>query len=337
MSPETRKIGVFLLIENNSYQRATAREAMDAGRRHGVEIALFYAENLAVQQSRDILHFVNKNQGRSLGVVVEPVTDIEPASESMAGEALQKLARRVMAKGAAWLVLNRSVEARVQALRKEFPGVPAAVITADQSGFGRVQAGQFKTLLPRGGRVLYVLGSAVSSVSRDRRTAMLADVAGLTVEEVEGGWVAERTRDAVLKWMRRAQVRDGWPDLVGCQNDEMAMGAREALVRAANEFRRPDLARIPVTGGDGLPDAGQRFVDEKRLTATVIMPPLAGLAIDALVAHWNGGHALPLQTIVPVRSHPPVPRLTPIRAKSDASDAPTGVWGRMGEVLDPGA
>ena len=70
-------------------------------------------------------------------------------------------------------------------------------------------------------------------------------------------WAADRARQAVAKWLAGAARRDTWPDLVGCQNDEMGLGARDALREAAKTLGRPSLADVKVTGGDGLPDGAR--------------------------------------------------------------------------------
>jgi ABC-type sugar transport system substrate-binding protein len=84
---------------------------------------------------------------------------------------------------------------------------------------------------------------------------------------------------------------------VGAQNDAMAMGARAALERLAR--RRSDLSvdRIPIVGCDGSPGYGKRLVDDGRLAATVVMPPVAGIAVNELAA-WGGGRPRPPAEIV---------------------------------------
>ena len=329
-----RKVGLFLILEKNGYQQATAEAAQETARRYGIELVVRYAEGLAVQQSQDILHFVHENAGKEIGVLVQPVVDIDPRVESVGEHALHKLARRVAAKGAAWIVLNRSAARHIEALRQEFPLVPAGLFNADQRGFGLLQGRQFKALLPRGGHLLYVLGSSLASACRERKAGMVQEtaIAGFTIHEVEGGWVADRAREAVHKWLLRAGVREVWPGLIGCQNDEMAMGSREALIRAARDLGRPELAEVLVTGGDGLPEMGQKWVGDRRLAATVVMPALGGIAVEALVRHWDGKRTLPVQTVVPVHSHPAVEHLGRPRATRSAGtslalrldDAPPG-------------
>jgi ABC-type sugar transport system substrate-binding protein len=96
------------------------------------------------------------------------------------------------------------------------------------------------------------------------------------------------------------------PDLVGAQNDAMAMGARKALLAS-----RPDWARVPFTGCDGLPEGGQRLVNMKQLAATIVTPSNAGPAID-LVARWLKSKAQPpAQVVLTPASYPPEADLKP--------------------------
>ncbi|HEU5323594.1 MAG TPA: substrate-binding domain-containing protein, partial [Methylomirabilota bacterium] len=145
------------------------------------------------------------------------------------------------------------------------------------------------------------------SSTRDRRTGVQEVLAGadrLTLDEIDGYWSADKARDAVLKWLAGASGRGEWPALVGCQNDEMARGAVEALAEGARRHNAPALAAVPVTGVDGLPLHGQRWVAEKKLAATIVLPTTADVAIDCLARAWSTGERLPLKTVVPVTPFP---------------------------------
>jgi hypothetical protein len=301
-----------LILEDNDHQRATARDAQAAARRHEIDLQVFYAGNLAVQQAQDIMRFVHLHADEQLGVMLIPVADAAPGNHSSV-DALLALARRVVAKGAAWLVLNRGRESHVRALRQEFPHVPAAAFNLDQDGFGRLQGRQWKALLPHGGRVLHVVGNPLVTSSQRRRAAMLEEIrgAGLSLDEVEGGWSLERAREAVQRWLARAVVRGAEPNLVGCQNDAMALGAYEALQHAARDLDRPGLRRVPVTGGDGLPEGGQRWVTEGELAATIVMPTTSGLAVARLAEEWEGRGRMAAETILPVAPFPALEQLSP--------------------------
>jgi ABC-type sugar transport system substrate-binding protein len=202
----------------------------------------------------------------------------------------------------------------VAALHKEFPAVPVALVTPDQQEFGRVQGRQFRALLPRGGRILYVLGDTVASSARDRRKGMREIVGGdsaFSIEEVDGLWSRKEACEVVGKWLSHASHRGEWPHLIGCQNDAMAMGARDALADAARLYSTPPLAEVPVTGGDGLPDEGQKWVSERKLAATVVAPLTTAVAVDSLVRSWRTGAPMPLLTKLDVASLPTIETLRP--------------------------
>ena len=78
--------------------------------------------------------------------------------------------------------------------------------------------------------------------------------------------------------------------VVGAQNDAMAVGARGVLEQWART--RPEFRTLPirVIGSDGSPGFGQRLVIEGKLTATVIMPPTAGRAVDELASLGAGSN-----------------------------------------------
>ena len=74
----------------------------------------------------------------------------------------------------------------------------------------------------------------------------------------------------------------------------------------------PRLRRVRVTGLDGLPDRGQRWVAEGKLAATIVVPPTSGRAIDLLVQRWASGGRTPLKTVQTPLSCPPLENLRPI-------------------------
>ena len=74
---------------------------------------------------------------------------------------------------------------------------------------------------------------------------------------------------------------------------------------------RPDWARVPFTGCDGLPEGGQRLVNVKQLAATIIAPSNSGPAID-LVARWlKTKEQPPPQVVLNPTSYPPEADLKP--------------------------
>jgi ABC-type sugar transport system substrate-binding protein len=86
----------------------------------------------------------------------------------------------------------------------------------------------------------------------------------------------------------------------------------EALAAAAAESGQADIARIPVAGCDGAPDIGQKMVRDGRLVATVVLPRVAGPAVDEIAALLARG-ARPAPVIAhAATSFPPLGDLKPI-------------------------
>ena len=62
----------------------------------------------------------------------------------------------------------------------------------------------------------------------------------------------------------------------------MAMGARKAFGDQAGAEEREHWLKVPFTGCDGVTKTGQEWVRQGLLTATVVTPPTAGLALEIL-------------------------------------------------------
>jgi ABC-type sugar transport system substrate-binding protein len=119
-----------------------------------------------------------------------------------------------------------------------------------------------------------------------------------------GDWTEKSGESTVTSWLRESDPSVSI-QLVGCQNDAMAVGALRAIPRAAAMLGRDDLAQIPVTGVDGTPENGIPLVDRHRLAATVIMPPAAGYAIELVHQTWTTlGFSPPVFVRQAVRSYP---------------------------------
>jgi ABC-type sugar transport system substrate-binding protein len=215
--------------------------------------------------------------------------------------------------GVGWITINHGREDVIAALRAEFPSVPAALVVIDNIEFGRMQGRQLRNLLPNGGTTLFVRGDPSETACRRRLQGFMEEIgdASIALEEVDGQWETHVAEPAVRRWIM-SPLRSHQPlHAVVCQNDHMGIGARDALVRAADELKRPDLMRVPVVGGDGLRDFGQRWVDQKRLTATVCVTLPGRPVIKLLARYWRDGTPLPPVTWLPVTSYPSLGALSP--------------------------
>jgi ABC-type sugar transport system substrate-binding protein len=296
-----RGIALFLRSLDNDYQQRLRDDALAAAKRMGFEVTLHAAQNDAARQVAQISEALADTVANGLvAVLVSPVRD----------ESLEELARRAAQTGVGWVLLNRE-GAYVGSLREQVNGVPVFGVTPDQDQIGRIQAEQITLLLPRGGHVLVVTGPARTSSAQRRLEGMRKRVGAnhrLTV--VEADWTTEGARLSLDRWLGEAEPQE-LPALIAAQNDEMALGARQALRDAASLRDIPRLASMPITGCDGSPSVGQRMVRQKRLWATVVLPSAAGPAIEWLARWHEDGLTPPANLTLPVSSFP---ELSKIRA-----------------------
>jgi ABC-type sugar transport system substrate-binding protein len=219
---------------------------------------------------------------------------------------LDRVARDAVRAGIGWIGLNRRMDS-LQSLRQEFPEVPICFVCPDQREIGRIQGRQFRTLLPTGGRILYVQGEATSSPAQDRLEGMRETIekANLEVASVlDGNWTTEDAERVAGSWLRMVLSGKTRIDLIGCQSDAMAMGVLKALKAVAEYLQRPEIALIPVTGCDGVPNVGQKLVTQGQLAATVLMPSTGGTAVELMARALSQGERLPAEIKLPPASFP---------------------------------
>lgn len=95
-------------------------------------------------------------------------------------------------------------------------------------------------------------------------------------------------------------------NVVGCQNDAMALGARQAFAEVPEiEAQKHWLSR-PFTGCDDAPKTGQEWVRRGLLAATVVTPPTMGLAVGIMTKAIRSGVQPPPRTLIQPSSFPPV-------------------------------
>jgi len=192
-------------------------------------------------------------------------------------------------------------------LRCEYPKIPISTVTPDQIEIGRIQGRQFRALLPHGGRVLYVQGNAQSSPARARLDGMREAIAGSNIEAadvIDGNWIPADAEHMVSGWLRMVMSGKSRLDLIGCQNDLMAAGARKALETVGNYLSRADLASIRLTGCDGLPEFGQKMVNEGNLAATIIVPSSGTPALELIAGAIEHGRLPPATVPLASASYP---------------------------------
>ena len=298
------RILVSLTTNDNDYQIEQALSAESAAKEAGVTADIIYADNDAINQSTQILRAIQGDPGdRPNAIVFEPV----------GGTALPQVARAAAAAGIGWVVLNRDAT-YIEELRKSSTASIFAV-SSDHVEIGRIQGRQFASLLPRGGTVLYIQGPSENSAAKERTLGMQeAKPANVQIIALRGQWTEESARRSVQSWLKLTTSQKATIDVVGAQDDSMAMGARKAFDEITNEMERERWLKIPFTGCDGLPKTGQSWVRSGLLTATVFVPPNAGQAIEMIVQAMQQKKRPPERVLTVPASIPPLEALKPQRA-----------------------
>jgi ribose transport system substrate-binding protein len=297
------RILVSLTTNDNDYQIEQAQSAEAAAKESGATVEIIYADNDAINQSTQILRAIQgAPEDRPNAIVFEPV----------GGTALPQVARAAAAAGIGWAVLNREAS-YIEELRKT-SSAPIFALSSDHPEIGRIQGRQFAALLPRGGTVLYIQGPSENSAAKDRTLGMQeAKPANLQIIALRGQWTEESAQRSVRSWLKLTTSQKATVDVVGAQDDAMAMGARKAFEELPNEMERERWLKIPFTGCDGLPKTGQSWIRSGMLTASVFVPPNAGQAIEMLVQAIQNKKVPPERVLTVPTSIPPLESLKPQR------------------------
>ncbi len=295
------KFLISLTNNDNDYQIEQASATDEAARRLGVSTQVIYAGNDAITQSTQLLQAIQASpQDRPDAILFEPV----------GSTALPQVARAAVSVGIGWAVLNR--EAAYVAELRSLKKAPIFNISADHVEIGRIQGRQFAALLPKGGSVLYIQGPSENSAAKDRTTGMTeVKPSNIQVTTLKGQWTEESAQKTVRSWLKLSTSKKAVIDLIGAQDDSMAIGARKAFQEVTNETDRERWLKLPYTGCDGLPKTGQAWVRSGLLTATVYSPPNTGLAIEMLLQHIQQGKDLPERALVAPSSIPTLNELRP--------------------------
>ena len=290
---------VSLTTRDNDYQLEQAAAAQEASRRLGADLEILYADNDAITQSTQILKAVQAApEMRPDAIVFEPV----------GATSLPQVARTAVSAGISWAVLNREAEYLSELRRTS--RIPIFSISSDHKEIGKIQGQQFGALLPRGGSILYIQGPSENSAAKDRTAGMHITLpANIQVIALRGQWTEESAHRSISSWMRLNLAHKGGIDLIGAQNDAMAIGARKAFEDGPSGEEREQWLLLPYTGVDGLPKTGQTWVRTGSLKATVIVPANAGQAISMITEAIKSGTGVPERSYTVPTSFPALEKL----------------------------
>jgi ABC-type sugar transport system substrate-binding protein len=291
-------IGLFLRSADNAYQKRLAEVALQAAKRHRFKLLIESVQFDVDRQVAQVRAAIKNAASRKLtAILVSGVRDSD----------LAPVAHEAAAAGLDWVLLNEG--AFIDEVRREHPGRAVFLAACDMTEIGRVHAQQVRALLGNTGRVLCVTG-LVHNVDARLRLQGLRQGLGSRYDiiEVNADWTSEGARRAVDSWSKGITAPEEIPAVVVAQNDEMALGVRQAL-RDLDCDRDWPVASTPIVGCDGAERFGQRLVREGRMKATVIMPPGSGAAIDWIARWRESGEMPPVRVMLPVVSFPTVSRL----------------------------
>jgi ABC-type sugar transport system substrate-binding protein len=132
---------VSLITEDNDYQLAQAASAQAAALKLGASVQFIYANNDAVQQTQQILKFIQEPAQRPNAILVEPV-----------GTGMPQVAKEAVSAGIGWGVINAGVEYLSQL--RGHAMVPVFSVLSHLEEIGKIQGRQIAAILGAEGCVL---------------------------------------------------------------------------------------------------------------------------------------------------------------------------------------
>lgn len=287
---EKLNVVVALTTKQNDYQAEQAQSATEVAGRLGININIIYADGDAVNQSQQLVKIIQDRDRQPTAIIVEPI-----------GTPMPQVAKAAVAAGIGWVILNR--EADYIAELRRTARVPVFAVSPDQEEVGKIQGKQLAAMAAAG-NVLYIEGPTASSAASQRTKGMLsAKPHGVELKMLKGDWSEISAQHSVTSWLLLSTSRQLHIQAVVCQNDVMAMGARKAFADLSGADRDQWL-NTPFLGCDGVTKTGQEWVRAGHLRATVVIPPMAGMALEMLANAISTGSLPPERTMCAPRSFP---------------------------------
>ena len=205
-------------------------------------------------------------------------------------------------------LLDRSrqeILTRVFPMMKKGPELEAAWEEVATDVITRIDRGEDVAFITIGDPCLYSTFLYIYRIIRKKR-------ADITIEiiPVRGKWTEESGYQAITSRLQLHGSTAPTVQIIGCQNDAMAMGARRAVETLTSGANRDRWLQIPFTGVDGVPTSGQVWVQNKLLAGTVITPALTGLALELLIKTLSTGAPMPERTLTRPISYPTIEELS---------------------------
>lgn len=254
---------------------AMRRNAEDEARKLGVELMVVDGQSNSAKQTADV-RVVTATGAKGLILAPTNVDALTPAVDE------------VTEMGIPVVTVDRRVDNAIR---------PVPHFGADNVAGGRLMAEHVLRLFPDGARIVLLTGSPGSSSAIDRTTGLHAvlDKAGAKyriVAEQTASWQREQgltVTQSILTAMGSER-----PDVIIAEDDDMALGALEAL-------RSAKVEGVRVIGFNATPEA-LRMVRDGRMEATVEQSPSSQIrtALGQLVAYLRTKTPITGANVIPI-------------------------------------
>jgi ribose transport system substrate-binding protein len=273
-APTGKKIGLALSTLNNPFFVSLRDGAQKAADQAGVQLVVADGANDSARQADEIANFITQQ----LSVMLVNPTDSDAVIPSV----------------------QKANDAKIPVIaldRASNGGALASFIASNNVVAGRDAAQLLLEAVPQGAKVAMLVGVPGASAARDRGQGFTDALADKTMSAtLVAQQVANFDRGQALNVMQNILTAN--PDIAGvfCQNDEMALGAVQAIkARGLSD-------KVAIVGIDGSPDA-ITAIKAGEMYATVAQQPdiMGQLGVASAVEILNG-QTPPKQIDVPLKT-----------------------------------
>jgi ABC-type sugar transport system substrate-binding protein len=304
------RFALFLQDGQNDYQSLMQTDCEQTARRLDVSLNVVSADKNAETQIRQIRTALSEpSQSRPRAFIVSPVSEI----------ALMPLIHETAKIGIGWVLLSRWNDA-IYDFRRQYSKVPIFAVLPDQCEVGRIQGQQLRVIAKPGSEVVLIQGPIATFSTRRRRAGLDQEIAerhDLRWSYLNGDWSIEGGQAAMESWLSTFSGNELPRFVIVGQNDSMAVGARRAVASwAIAKKGRTVSSELHALGCDGSPRFGARLVTTGELTATVVIPSVAGRALEEVVQALRLGRQPTAETMVAVSPLPDIASLSNVKRSS---------------------
>ena len=266
-------VGLAISTLNNPFFVDLRDGAQAAAAKAGIALVVLDAQNDPARQASSVEDLIAKKVG---AVIINP-TD---------SDAIVPTVKKLNAAKIPVITVDRAANG----------GTVAAHIASDNVAGGRMAADYVgSTRLKGKGNVVMLEGIAGSSAARDRGKGFREGLQKFPGIKIVASQTADFDRSKGLTVMENILQAQKKIDAVFAQNDEMALGAVQAIEGAKRQ------QAMFVVGFDAIADA-LKAVNEGRMAATIAQQPkvMGRLAVEAAASRLKGGKVAKF-TPVPLR------------------------------------